>query len=860
MLIPNKHEGYSRDGRRLYYFGDDGGGAAQTQTVTENKMPSFAPEIAPYAQTLLGQAAALTDTEMNPYMQYQGERTAQFSPLQTQSYENMALMQSQPQLQDATALAGQAGLGALNTQYTFDPSNFNKAFGAATTRDAQGNVTGNTMMNPYMNNVVARQQQDATRQAAIAGQAQQAQAARSGAFGGSGDYLMRGQAAGNLARQKGDIQAQGLNNAYNQAMQQYNTQNQQNAQQQQYGAGLGLQGLQMANQSAQNLGTLAGLQYQQNMGINQQQNQYGLQQQAQVQQDLTNKYQDYLNSQNYPYKQMGFMSDMIRGLPLGQISTQSMYPQAPTSTMGQIAGLGMGAYGVSQLMKADGGMVHDYAEGGVTSDQNVEGILSKLSDQQLQQAKQGALARRDVEQANMIDAEMAMRASARRGIGAGISPEFADQMEEGMASGGIVAFADRGAVEDQEKKYGSVIGKEIMEGLGGFFDKFNPSTSGYTEEVVQTPEVAVERSKTLQQAAKNAPVPKAATPSPAPARKADVVERDVDRSRSAELSKQTAPQVTSKKSEAIFSGPKPSKAEVKSAVAQFAEQRGATPSEKEDYMATALKIREELGKQNQPILDKLNAAIEGQRPDERALKDRGIGQAFAQFGFAMAERASRPGARFLESAAGASPVLASVAEKTNSLIDAQKQNYTNLKLDQAKYEVALAKGDMQTAATLAGQIRQANQNDQMLEFNIAKAKDELALKQEELRNTRNAQGQMASRYETIGSLTRDIMQNEGLPYDRALEKAARLMKPTGYAADTRADATTRAALASELVKIEEKFPAIQRSGTSKLAKTSQAAYENAINNVYRTFGAEPQGASNASTISPSAFKIEKIGK
>jgi hypothetical protein len=246
MLIPNKHNGYSGGVRRLCMpdMGDDeggGGGAAPagTQTYIQQQQQGFAPEVAPYAQTLLGQAAALTDTDMNPYMQYQGERNAQFSPLQNQSYQNMALMQTQPQLQDATALAGQAGLGALNTQYTFDPSNFNKAFSAANIKDAQGNVTGNTMMSPYMDNVVARQQQDATRQAAIAAQAQQAQAARSGAFGGSGDYLMRGQAAGNLARQKGDIQAQGLNTAYNQAMQQYNTQYQQNAQQQQYGAGWG---------------------------------------------------------------------------------------------------------------------------------------------------------------------------------------------------------------------------------------------------------------------------------------------------------------------------------------------------------------------------------------------------------------------------------------------------------------------------------------------------------------------------------------------------------------------------------------------------------------------------------------------
>ena len=312
---------------------------ADTPTQVTQTQYGFAPEIAPYAQTMLGQAAALTDTEMNPYMQYQGERVAQFSPLQQQSYQNAALMQSQPQLQDATALAGMAGLGALNTQYTFKPADFNAA-------------AAQSMMSPYMQNVVERQQQDAQRQAQIAGQAQQAQAARSGAFGGSGDYLMRAQAAGNLARQKGDIQATGLQNAYNQAMGQFNTQNQLNAQQQQFGAGLGLQGLQAANQSAQNLGALGNLQYQQNMGINALQNQYGLQQQAQIQKDIDTKYQDYLNYQNYPYKQIGFMSDIIRGAPLTQ--TGSSVYQAPPSTAQNIASLGLGAAGISKLFAGGG--------------------------------------------------------------------------------------------------------------------------------------------------------------------------------------------------------------------------------------------------------------------------------------------------------------------------------------------------------------------------------------------------------------------------------------------------------------------------------------------------------------------------
>jgi len=311
----------------------------------------FAPEVAPYARNMLGQAAALTDLEMNPYMQYQGERVAQFSPLQNQSYENAALMQTAPQLQDATALAGQAGLGALNTQYTYKPSNFDAA-------------TATSMMSPYMQNVVDIQQREAQRQADIAGTQQQAQATKAGAFGGGRDAIMRAEAARNLALQKGDIQATGLQNAYQQAMGQYNTQNQQNAQQQQYGAGLGLQGLQTANTAAQNLGALGNTQYQQNMGVNALQNQYGLQQQAQVQQDLTNKYQDYLNYQNYPYKQLGFMSDIVRGAPL--TSTGSSVYTAPPSTAQTITSLGLGAAGVSKLWGgANGGMAQAMADGGM---------------------------------------------------------------------------------------------------------------------------------------------------------------------------------------------------------------------------------------------------------------------------------------------------------------------------------------------------------------------------------------------------------------------------------------------------------------------------------------------------------------
>ena len=324
------------------------------QTLTQTSIPDYA---RPFVENLLGQAQAYTDPSQNPYQQYMGERQAQFSPLQQMSYDNAALMQGAPQLQDATAMAGSAGLGALNTGYTYNPYQ---------TKSFTDPGMAASYMSPYMSNVVERQQADARRQGDIAAQIQGAQAARSGAFGGSGDYLMRGQARNNLARQQGDIFAQGQQAAYTQGMGQFNQEQgatqaaaNLNAQQGQFGAGLGLQGLQTALTSANALGNLGNTQYQQNMGINQMQNQYGLQQQQQSQNILNNQYQDFLNFQNTPYKQMGFMSDILRGLPLTQ-QAATMY-QTPPSLGSQLIGAGSVAAGVA--LRAKGGSVGEKPAG-----------------------------------------------------------------------------------------------------------------------------------------------------------------------------------------------------------------------------------------------------------------------------------------------------------------------------------------------------------------------------------------------------------------------------------------------------------------------------------------------------------------
>lgn len=341
----------------------------QTQQInqTQTTIPDYAK---PYVETLLGTAAGniydyATDetgavqydetgmpviSGMKPFMQYQGDRVAQFSPLQQMAYENAALMQTSPQLRDATALAGQAGLGALNTQYTFGPY-------APQSFTDKG--TASNYMSPYMQNVVDVQMQQAKRQAEIAAQTQQAQAARAGAFGGGRDAIMRSQGNAELMRNLANIQATGSQNAFTQAQNQFNAEQQQrqaaqqlNAQQQQFGAGLGLQGLQTALQGASQLGNLGQTQFRQGMDVLGLQNQLGGQQQQQAQNILNTQYQDFLNYQNYPYKQLGFMSDMLRGLPLTQQS-QTMYGQAP-STTSQLVGLGTAALGASRLFKEGG--------------------------------------------------------------------------------------------------------------------------------------------------------------------------------------------------------------------------------------------------------------------------------------------------------------------------------------------------------------------------------------------------------------------------------------------------------------------------------------------------------------------------
>lgn len=78
-------------------------------------------------------------------------------------------------------------------------------------------------MSPYMQTVVEQQQREAQRSADVATTGRHAEQTKQGAYGGSRGAIMDAEAARNLALQKGDIQAQGLQSAYQQAQAQFNT-------------------------------------------------------------------------------------------------------------------------------------------------------------------------------------------------------------------------------------------------------------------------------------------------------------------------------------------------------------------------------------------------------------------------------------------------------------------------------------------------------------------------------------------------------------------------------------------------------------------------------------------------------------
>lgn len=356
-------DGHGRDGRRSLNMGGGGGGPTSSTTNTSN-IPDW---MAPQVQTALGAATQQifnVDKSGNitgfrpfvPYSKNPEDYVAGFTPMQNQAFQSAANLQTPKQFGTASTMANQAGQGAMGTtgqalNYGAQGAGYGQQATQAGTNYQRMATDPNSIqayMNPYVQSSLAPQLQLMNQQLAQTQMKNQAQGVGQGAFGGSRQAVQQGLDQQNADLAKQQLIAQGYNQAFNQAQQA-----------QQFGANLGLQGMQTgiqgaqaglagvqgaqagynaANQAAANLGNLGTAQLAAQQGIIGLQNQLGGQQQTYQQSLINQAIQNYANAQQYPQQQLAFFNSLLRGYATPTTTTATY--QASPSSISQLAGLG----------------------------------------------------------------------------------------------------------------------------------------------------------------------------------------------------------------------------------------------------------------------------------------------------------------------------------------------------------------------------------------------------------------------------------------------------------------------------------------------------------------------------------------
>lgn len=250
---------------------------------------------APYITNYLGQAQAISQ---QPYQTYSGPLTAGPSALQQNVFSGLAGLSVPSNLGQSFSSSGAYPAPATNeAAYGARPIG---ADGASTNIPttpmpslAPTGMAAN-YMNPYLQAVLDPQLAELRRQNDITNMQANAKLTGAGAFGGSRQAIMNAENNRNLMQEMNKTVGTGYANAYDKAMQQFNTEQ--------------AQSKDLVNMLAQQGATQQGLE------------------QAGVSADLA----EFEKQRQYPYQQIQFQRDMISGLPTSSV----------TNTPGQLSGIG----------------------------------------------------------------------------------------------------------------------------------------------------------------------------------------------------------------------------------------------------------------------------------------------------------------------------------------------------------------------------------------------------------------------------------------------------------------------------------------------------------------------------------------
>lgn len=301
---------------------------AHTTQTTTSEYPT---ELKPFIKDIFGKAKGIEEQRSSQgYQPYTGPRIAGFNQDQQDAFTGIRETQG-------------ASTPYFDAQETLIERS---TAGPSAARTAQ-------YMNPYTQNVIDQQLRELGRQGTQERQRIGAGAVGAGGFGGSRQAILEAEQMRNQGMRADDIQARGLNQAFNQAQQAMAQADARGLQ----GAGMfGQMATQVPGQRFKELGALAGV---------------GAADQTQQQRALDLGFQQFRDEYNFPMQTLNEYSSILRGFPLpaNQTTNQTAYSAvAPLSSQLLGAGAGLtGIAGMAGLFGASGGQVKKLQQGGLAS-------------------------------------------------------------------------------------------------------------------------------------------------------------------------------------------------------------------------------------------------------------------------------------------------------------------------------------------------------------------------------------------------------------------------------------------------------------------------------------------------------------
>ena len=273
--------------------------------------------VLPTAQTLLSKDYATTyGTPLQQAGLAGSGRVASLSPMQQQVGTQLGTMATPTQFGTGTG-AAQLGVGST-------------ALGLGALGSMLSPEQTAMYMSPYSQNVIDVNKAEAMRDAQKGLMSGNLAAARQGTYGGARQLLSQTEQERNLQTKLGNIQATGMQNAFDAA------QKAQIAQ----AAGYGQLG-QTYGSLGQTYGALGTAQQASDIDRIKTQGAYGDLQRGVQQQQLDAQYQDLMSRLNYPLTSIETMSNLARGVPLTQTASSGSQTTPPPSFASQLAGMGL---------------------------------------------------------------------------------------------------------------------------------------------------------------------------------------------------------------------------------------------------------------------------------------------------------------------------------------------------------------------------------------------------------------------------------------------------------------------------------------------------------------------------------------